>query len=118
VASLMFNGAEQVLAWIGVNKAGGVWAPLNASLIGDDLARTLRDTAARIFIVDAENLPKVVALPHFAIVSAGYRYGETLSATGADRHYTTLPLFHASGVQLGIVGPLPNDMTVVMYRRF
>src|SRR5271154_1006782 len=63
VASLMFNCAEQVLAWIGVNKAGGVWAPLNASLIGDDLARTLRDTAARIFVVDAENLPKVAALP-------------------------------------------------------
>ena len=190
VASLMFNCAEQVLAWIGVSKAGGVWAPLNASLIGDDLARTLRDTAAGIFIVDAENLPKVAALPmelvaglrlyvvagmpsatagtassdlragtafsalleptspvpahpcepgdpamilytggttglpkgvvlpHFAIVSAGYRYGETLSATGADRHYTTLPLFHASGVQLGIVGPLLNDMTVVMDRRF
>ena len=181
VASLMFNCAEQVLAWIGVNKAGGVWAPLNASLIGDDLARTLRDTAARRFIVDAENLPKLAALPaelvaglrlyvagevpsagagtafsdlleatspvpahpcepgdpamilytggttglpkgvvlpHFAIVSAGYRYGESLSATGADRHYTSLPLFHASGVQLGIVGPLLNDMTVVMDRRF
>src|SRR6202034_799351 len=84
VASLMFNGAEQVLAWIGVNKAGGVWAPLNASLIGDDLARTLRDTAARIFIVDAENLPKVGPLP--AELVAGLRLyiagGEPSASTG------------------------------------
>jgi carnitine-CoA ligase len=181
VASVMFNCVEQVLGWVGSGKAGALWAPLNASLVGDDLAQTLADAQPDILIVDAENavklaalpralldrmrvyctgpalpglaalpfaallegrsalsdrergpgdpalilytggttgLPKGVVLPHFAVVSAGYRYGETLGATAADRHYTTLPLFHASGIQLGIVGPLLNDMTTVMDRRF
>ena len=180
VASLMFNCAEQLLGWIGTAKAGGLWAPLNASLVGDDLLHTVLDAKPAFLLVDAENasklaslpaqalagvhvfvaggvlpkaapfealldpsagppphrvqrpgdpamilytggttgLPKGVVLPQFAIVSAGYRYGEALSASAADRHYTTLALFHASGVQLGVVGPLLNDMTVVMDRRF
>lgn len=172
VASLLANCPEQLLGWIGASKAGAIWAPLNASLTGDDLAHTLRNSGARLLLTDAEGaakvaqlsgelrdgveicrterlaewqvskepapahrnapgdpamilytggttgLPKGVVLPHFAIVAAGYRYGETLQATAADRHYTSLPLFHASGVQLGIVGPLLNDMTTVMDRRF
>jgi crotonobetaine/carnitine-CoA ligase len=180
VASVLSNCAEQVFGWIGTNRTGAIWAPLNASLTGDDLLHTLRNSGAQMLVTDAEGvarvmqlpaeirssvrlclvdarhddhdlsfasllkpgdtpprvqnrpgdpamilytggttgLPKGVVLPHFAIVSAGCRYGETLSATSADRHYTSLPLFHASGVQLGIVGPLLNDMTVVMDRRF
>jgi carnitine-CoA ligase len=175
VASLLPNCREQLLGWLGASKAGLVWAPFNASLFGDDLAHTLRNSGARLLMTDADGaarfdtlpaesragaalfridagdgfaaleaeagppppdhwrpgdpamilytggttgLPKGVVLPHFAIVAAGYRYGETLGAGPGDRHYTALPLFHASGVQLGIVGPLLNDMTVVMDRRF
>ena len=179
VGSLMFNCAEQVLGWIGSNRAGAIWAPFNASLTGDDLAYTLRDSGARILIVDADNAPKIAALPadiragltvyvagppvdrlepfaaltepggpppavtlepgmpamilysggttglpkgivlpHFAFVVVGYRYGEVLRATAADHHYTTLPMFHASGIQLGILGPLLNDMTSTMDKRF
>ena len=194
VGSLMFNCAEQVLGWIGSNRIGAVWAPFNASLTGDDLAYTLRDSGACVLLVDIENvskivslsaelrtalkvfvappygladgarqcrelcvqhgfevfdrlvcepaapipaitlepgmpamilysggttgLPKGIVLPHFAFVSVGFRYGEALAASAADHHYTTLPLFHASGIQLGILGPLVNDMTVTMDRRF
>jgi crotonobetaine/carnitine-CoA ligase len=174
VASLLGNCAEQVFGWFGTNKAGAIWAPLNAGLAGADLAHTLANSGARLLITDAEGvaksaalpaalraavrlcpigsedfaallrpageppdivnragdpamvlytggttgLPKGVVLPHFAIVASGYRYGETLMATEADRHYTTLPMFHASGAELGIVGPLVNNMTVVMDRRF
>lgn len=174
IASLLPNCPEQVFGWFGSNKAGAIWAPMNAGLAGDDLAHTLRNSGARLLITDAEGatkfaalprdlqttiqlcpiestdfaallvpagtppgivnkagdpamilytggttgLPKGVVLPHFAIVASGYRYGETLMATSADRHYTSLPMFHASGVELGIVAPLVNDMTVVMDRRF
>ena len=194
VGSLMFNCAEQLFGWIGSNRIGAVWAPFNAGLAGDDLAYTLRDSGARMLIVDTENAPKIAALPHdlrdslkvfvaaphgsaegwevcaemcaqhgfepfdrlvaeappalpavilgpgmpamilysggttglpkgivlphFAFVCVGFRYGEVLGAGAADHHYTTLPMFHASGIQLGILGPLLNDMTATIDRRF
>lgn len=194
VGSLMFNCAEHVFGWIGSNRAGALWAPFNASLLGDDLAYTVRDSGARVLVVDVENadkvaglpgevrrglrifvaapygsaegssardrlcaahgfepferllaepapplprvalgpgtpamilysggttgMPKGIVLPQFAFVCVGFRYGEVLAATPADHHYTTLPLFHCSGVQLGILGPLINDMTSTMDRRF
>src|SRR5690606_36982247 len=62
VASLMFNCAEQVIGWFGANKAGAIWAPLNASLSGEDFAYTLKDTGARILLIDGENAEKLSAL--------------------------------------------------------
>lgn len=76
------------------------------------------DPAAILYTGGTTGLPKGVVLPHFALVAAGYRYGEALGVTAADRHYSTLPLFHAGGLQLGIVGPLLNNMTTVMDRAF
>lgn len=194
VGSLMFNCAEHVFGWIGSNRAGALWAPFNASLTGDDLAYTVRDSGATVLIVDLENAPKIaglpevlrqslrifvaapwgsqqdvasrdracaaygfepferllaqpappmpcvasgpgtpamilysggttgmpkgIVLPQFAFVCVGFRYGEVLAVTAADHHYTTLPMFHCSGIQLGILGPLINDMTSTMDRRF
>ncbi|NDG42910.1 MAG: O-succinylbenzoate-CoA ligase, partial [Betaproteobacteria bacterium] len=62
VGSLMFNCAEQLLGWMGSNRIGAVWAPFNASLTGDDLIYTLRDSGASVVIVDTENAPKIGAL--------------------------------------------------------
>jgi crotonobetaine/carnitine-CoA ligase len=62
VATLMFNSVEQVLAWFGTARMGGVWTPLNAGLAGTDLEHTLRDSGAKVLVVDAECRPKVDAL--------------------------------------------------------
>lgn len=63
-------------------------------------------------------LPKGVVLPQFALVCAAYRYGEVMGVSPQDRHYSTLPLFHAGGVEIGILGPLANDMRTTLDRRF
>lgn len=181
VGAYMYNCAEHLIGWFGASKIGAVWTPLNGALTGEDLAYAIRDSGARVLIVEDETwprveairskldetmvvvgvgdcasdrgvtafeamldndgvfpevavgpgdpamiiytggttgLPKGVVLPHYGLVCVGARYGEVMQARPGERHFSTLPLFHAGGIQIGIIGPLYNDMTVVMDRRF
>jgi crotonobetaine/carnitine-CoA ligase len=54
VATFMYNSLAQALIWFGCAKIGAIYAPLNVSLVKDDLAYSLNDTGARLVIVDAE----------------------------------------------------------------
>ncbi|MEQ8652464.1 MAG: AMP-binding protein [Kiloniellales bacterium] len=76
------------------------------------------DVAMIIYTGGTTGLPKGVMLPQFSFICAGYRYAEAFDVTAADRHYTTLPLFHAAAIQFAVMGPLVNDMTSVIDRRF
>lgn len=76
------------------------------------------DPAMIIYSGGTTGLPKGIVLPHFALVAAGLRYGEVSGARAGDRHLTTLPLFHVGGTQLGLIGPLVNDCSTVIDRRF
>ena len=46
VATFMYNSIEQALIWFGCAKIGAIYAPLNVSLVRDDLAYSLNDTRA------------------------------------------------------------------------
>ena len=180
VATFMLNAPEQLYTWFGCARAGLVWVPLNAGLVGEDLAYTLRNSGARVLIADEEcgarfaairgtlppirlvvtdetpampgaepfaalraaadtsalpatlggdaavilytggttGLPKGVVLSQFSFILAGLRYGEAFGVRAGERHFSTMPLFHAGALQWGIMGPLVNDMTTVVDRRF
>ncbi|MBE0592854.1 MAG: AMP-binding protein [Gemmatimonadales bacterium] len=60
IASFMSNAPEQLDIWFGCVRAGLVWVPLNAGLVGEDLAYTLRNSGSRILIADAEGAAKFV----------------------------------------------------------
>jgi crotonobetaine/carnitine-CoA ligase len=102
-------------------------APAGAGSFADLLAPAARpepteihpgDPAMIIYSGGTTGLPKGIVLPHFALVAVGLRYGEVTGAGKGDRHFTTLPLFHVGGTQLGLIGPLCNDVTTVIDRRF
>ncbi|MEE8568746.1 MAG: AMP-binding protein, partial [Anaerolineales bacterium] len=57
VATLMYNSVFQAVLWFGCAKIGAVYAPLNVSLEKDDLAYSLNDTDAKIFVIDEELAP-------------------------------------------------------------
>lgn len=59
VASFAYNCLEQLLVWFGCAKLGVVWVPLNVSLIGNDLAYSLKDAAPRVLFTDPETSPRV-----------------------------------------------------------
>jgi crotonobetaine/carnitine-CoA ligase len=182
VATFMLNALEQLLVWFGTVRAGLVWVPLNAGLVGQDLRYTLSNSGARVLVADTESLPKFleladdapalslyvladaataashgaqpysalesgplpatlpatraedpgailytggttglpkgVVLPQFSFILAGVRYGESFSVRAGERHYSTMPLFHAGALQWGVMGPLVCDMSTVVDRRF
>lgn len=179
VATFMSNAAAQLFSWFGAVRAGLIWVPLNAALVGEDLKYALQNSGAAVLIGDEESigklrnirselgpiavfstggpavdceafsvlteysgqlpplpatlpsdpgailytggttgLPKGVILPQFSFVLAGLRYRDSFGVRPGERHYSTMPLFHAGAIQWGIMGPLISDMTTVIDRRF
>ena len=54
VATFMYNSLAQALIWFGCAKIGAIYAPLNVSLVRDDLAYSLNDTRPVLLVLDAE----------------------------------------------------------------
>ncbi|MBM3345239.1 MAG: ATP-dependent acyl-CoA ligase [Betaproteobacteria bacterium] len=54
VATFMYNSVAQALIWFGCAKIGAIYAPLNVSLVRDDLAYSLNDSGATMLILDEE----------------------------------------------------------------
>ena len=57
VATLMYNSVAHALTWFGCAKIGAVFAPLNVSLVRDDLAYSINDTGAKLLVIDEELAP-------------------------------------------------------------
>lgn len=95
------------------------WEDLRADAVDRPLPETAPgDPAIILYTGGTTGLPKGVVLPQLSFVLAGVRYGEVFATRPGERHYTTLPLFHAAAQQFAVMGPLVNDMTTVIDRRF
>ncbi|MFR9732184.1 acyl-CoA synthetase [Saccharopolyspora sp. MS10] len=68
VATLADNRAELVVAEVALYKAGLVRAPVNARLGEREVAHLLRESAARVLLVDAEHLSTGLAGDHLDAV--------------------------------------------------
>jgi len=63
VAVLCGNRPEFLLVWFAINAAGAVAVPVNVNLVGEGLHYTLRQSEARLLLVDVEhfaNAPDIV----------------------------------------------------------
>jgi carnitine-CoA ligase len=183
VATLMYNSVDHVAFWFACAKLGVVWAPLNVSLRGEDLAWTVGNTTAKLFAVDAEllehvlavrgrltavetlvvrgeeaaaeshsalpfaklldgedvrpaveilpstpnaitytggstGMPKGVLASNLYYIAACMRYREITAATPDDVHLPFGQLFHGSGQQNGLLGPMFCGASTVMPKWF
>lgn len=59
VASILETSVEAVVTWLAVNKAGGIWVPLNTAYQGEFLRHQLADSAAQVMICNEEYFANV-----------------------------------------------------------
>jgi len=74
VACLMKSSPEYFWSAIGLNKLGAIWVPTNPDYKGSWLQESLADSRAKLLVVDAEFLPRVLEageLPFEKIVVRG-----------------------------------------------
>jgi crotonobetaine/carnitine-CoA ligase len=113
VATYAYNSVDHVRVWFACAKLGAIWAPINVSLRADDLEYTLRDTTAKILIIDAELLEHYHAVrdrPAFAHqILLGTR--ETAAQAGMT-HSSILAEGSTAAVRTDV---LPSDPVAIVY---
>jgi carnitine-CoA ligase len=60
VALMMATCAEVIPLTFGINRLGAIWVPTNVDYKGEWLRQTLEDGRARVLVVDADLLPRVL----------------------------------------------------------
>ena len=114
VATFMYNCVSQALIWFGCAKIGAIYAPLNVSLERDDLAYSLNDTDATIFVLEEELAPAFNACQDKLNISPlVYVCGSVSSVSGN----TALPLDQLFGgnVEFPDIEVNPNDPATITY---
>ncbi|MFF2847661.1 AMP-binding protein [Streptomyces sp. NPDC058001] len=59
VATVLDNCMDQIVSWLAVNKAGGIWVPLNTAFRGEFLRHPLGDSLAMMVIADTKYVNEV-----------------------------------------------------------
>ena len=59
VATVLDNSIDQVVSWLGSNKAGAIWVPLNTAYRGEFLRHQLDDSQAAIVVTEQHYLRHV-----------------------------------------------------------
>ena len=77
------------------------------------------DTIAYLFTSGTTGFPKAAMVDHSGFIIAYYLYGIMLGElTPEDIMYTSLPLFHGTGLFHGCVAPFGCGATIVIARKF
>jgi len=59
VASMLDNGVDALSIWLAANKLGAISVPLNTALRGEFLRHQVEDSSAKIFLCEADYLPRL-----------------------------------------------------------
>jgi crotonobetaine/carnitine-CoA ligase len=60
VASMLETSIESIVTWLGVNKAGAIWVPLNTAYRGEFLRHQMADSDAELIVCDAIYLDQIL----------------------------------------------------------
>ena len=80
---------------------------------------TAKDTAFYIFTSGTTGVPKAAIFPNAKIVAASFNISNTgYRMTHEDRLYNCLPLYHSTGLMLGLAAVVSSGASVFVRRKF
>ena len=80
---------------------------------------TAKDTAFYIFTSGTTGVPKAAIFPNAKIVAASFNISNTgYRMTSEDRLYNCLPLYHSTGLMLGLAAVVSSGASVFVRRKF
>jgi crotonobetaine/carnitine-CoA ligase len=116
VATILETGIDAVVSWLAVNRAGGIWVPLNTAYRGEFLRHQLADSLASLIVCDADYVGHVVdvacELPDLRLVLVRGTPVDPLPSPvpvlQLDQHRGTddRPFLHS---------PAPSDLSLLVY---
>ncbi|XP_004472785.2 long-chain fatty acid transport protein 5 isoform X3 [Dasypus novemcinctus] len=118
-AALLVQAARAIPAlgvWLGLAKLGCPTVWINPHNRGAPLAHAVLSSGARILVVDP-GLPKPVILTHERVLHM-CKMMSLAGATAKDVVYVVLPLYHAVGLVIGVLGCLDLGATCVLAPKF
>ncbi|MDA8999479.1 long-chain-acyl-CoA synthetase, partial [Gammaproteobacteria bacterium] len=90
----------------------------NENLVETDNV-TAKDTAFYIFTSGTTGVPKAAIFPNAKIVAASFNISNTgYRMTHEDRLYNCLPLYHSTGLMLGLAAVIQSGASVFVRRKF
>ena len=90
----------------------------NENLVETDNV-TAKDTAFYIFTSGTTGVPKAAIFPNAKIVAASFNISNTgYRMTHEDRLYNCLPLYHSTGLMLGLAAVIHSGASVFVRRKF
>ena len=117
VASILETSIESITTWLGVNKAGGVWVPLNTAYRGEFLRHQLSDSGAQVLVCDAEYVANVLeiadSLPSLRVILQ--RGGDHLPAEEVPGILIVALKDHQGEQELTDWSVLPSDLSLLVY---
>ncbi|KAJ8271670.1 hypothetical protein COCON_G00105290 [Conger conger] len=78
---------------------------------------TMKSPALYIYTSGTTGLPKAVTLPQHKIWAASF-FQAIIGVTSKDVIYVNLPLYHSSGLLIGVTSAIERGITVVLKRKF
>lgn len=114
VGALLDTSVDAVAAWIGINKLGAIFVPVNAAYKGEYLRHQFADAGVEIVLCEADYAARLYAIhDRLPTLRTILRRG---SDPASDAPFPTMRLADALGADTAIADPCkPADISMLIY---
>jgi len=115
VAGFQENDLSGLQMWIGTNKLGAIWVPMNAALVGEDLSYTVKDAAPKVLVVAAELRERLAGVGELGFACKVFVVSDADSTTKTIEDADRFERLFDDAPPAPEVALAPGDAAVIIY---